>query len=367
MKKSDTPAGNLDEMRTRIDGVDRQILDLLNERYSIVGKIGEWKAGRGIPVHIPEREKALLDKLSKLNHGPMTDEILRSVYRSIISGSYTLERKFSIAYLGPEATFTHLAAKRHFGPGAEYLARMSIDEVFRDVESGGAEYGCVPVENSTEGVVNNTLDLLADSGTRICGEINMRIRQCLLSNSDPGRIHTVYSHPQSLAQCGKWLAVNLPGVPLVPASSNARAAELASREPNAAAIGSALAADVYGLKLAFEDIEDNPENTTRFLVIGRQTCAATGGDKTSVCFAVKDRVGALYDCLLPFKKHGIMLTMIESRPSKHRNWEYLFFVDMLGHESEERIASALKELEEPSSSVKVLGSYPAAVRESSGR
>lgn len=352
---------DLQELRIKIDSIDREIVRLLNERYEVVKEVGEWKRERGEPFYVPEREKALLEKLENLNRGPMPNSTLRAVYREILSGALRLENPLKVAFFGPEATFTHLAAKMKFGHGVEYISRSTIADVFHDVEAGKSDYGCVPVENSTEGVVNYTLDMLVDSSVKICAEINMRIQQCLLSNVEKPQIKVVYSHAQSLGQCRNWLTQNLPGVETVAVVSNSRAAYLAAHEDGAAAIGSELAAEVYGLKIVEKGIQDNPNNTTRFLVTGTQDVKPSGQDKTSICFAIKDRVGALYDCLLPFKHAGVTLTMIESRPSKRRNWEYLFFVDMLGHATDPGIASALDELNSLAHSLKILGSYPCAI------
>lgn len=352
---------DLQELRIKIDSIDRGIVRLLNDRYEVVKQVGEWKRERGEPIYVPEREKALLEKLETINRGPMPNSTLRAVYREIMSGALRLENPLKVAFFGPEATFTHLAAKMKFGHGVEYISKSTIADVFHAVEAGKCDYGCVPVENSTEGVVNYTLDMLMDSSVKICAEINMRIQQCLLSNAEKSKIKVVYSHAQSLGQCRNWLTEHLPGVETIAVVSNSRAADLAAREEGAAAIGSELAAEVYGLKIVEKGIQDNPNNTTRFLVTGTQEVKPSGQDKTSICFAIKDRVGALYDCLLPFKHAGVTLTMIESRPSKRRNWEYLFFIDMLGHATDPEIAAALKELNTLAHSLKVLGSYPCAI------
>ena len=352
---------DLQDLRVRIDAIDRQIVHLLNERYEVVKKVGEWKRERGQPLYVPEREKALLEKLESINEGPMPDSTLRAVYREIMSGALRLESPLKVAFFGPEATFTHLAAKLKFGHAIDYIPKPGIGDVFHDVEAGRSNYGCVPVENSTEGVVNHTLDMLVDSPLKICAEINMRVEQCLLARCDKSQIRVIYSHAQSLGQCRQWLTENLPEADQVAVSSNARAAELAAREDGAAAIGSELAAEVYKLKLLERGIQDNPNNTTRFLIVGKQEVKPSGEDKTSICFAIKDRVGALYDCLLPFKRAGVTLLMIESRPSKRRNWEYFFFVDMLGHISDPKIAGAIEELNKLAHSLKILGSYPCAL------
>ncbi len=352
---------DLQELRVRIDAIDRQIVQLLNERYKIVKDVGEWKRERGQPIYVPEREKALLEKLESINDGPMPNDTLRAVYREIMSGSLKLESPLKVAFFGPEATFTHLAAKMKFGHAIDYVPKASISDVFHDVELGRSNYGCVPVENSTEGVVNHTLDMLVDSPLKICAEINMRVQQCLLAKCDKSQIRVIYSHAQSLGQCRQWLTENFPNADQVAVASNARAAELAAHEEGAAAIGSELAADIYKLKLLEQGIQDNPNNTTRFLIVGTQEVKQSGEDKTSICFAIKDRVGALYDCLLPFKHAEVTLSMIESRPSKRRNWEYLFFVDMLGHINDPKIAKAVEELNTLAHSLKILGSYPCAI------
>lgn len=349
---------DLKEMRDRIDAIDRQIVSLLNSRYEVVCEVGKWKLERGLPIYVPEREKALLEKLDSLNQGPMLRSTLHAIYREIMSGAYPLERQLRVAYFGPVATYTHQAAKQQFGASVEYFSRPGIADVFRDVEAEIVDYGVVPVENSTEGVVNHTLDLLLESSVKVCTEINLPIHHALLSKSDLSGIRKVYSHPQSLAQCRNWLTEHLPGVELVEASSNSRAAQLATEDTSAAAICSELAATVYDLNIIAAKIEDNPRNTTRFFVIGKQENAPSGNDKTSICFVVKDRVGALYDCLLPFREAGLSLAMIESRPSKKENWKYVFYVDLIGHAADPLVKTALEKLQNSTSHLKILGSYP---------
>jgi len=351
-------SAELEALRKRIDAIDKQIVALLNERYEHVIEVGKWKRSRSAAVYVPEREKSLLANLDKVNQGPMRQATLHAIYREIMSGALSLEHPLRVAFFGPEATFTHLAAMAKFGHSVDYVAMKTITDVFKDVEAARCDYGCVPIENSTEGAVNHTLDMLMDSPVRICAEINLRVHQCLLSKSSLKEIKRVYSHPQSLAQCRAWLLENLPGVETVEAASNTKAAQIASEEKYSAAIASSLAGELYKLGVLAENIEDNPNNTTRFLVISRQDPKPTGDDKTSICFAIKDRVGALYDCLLPFKKDGITLSMIESRPTKRRNWEYVFFIDLLGHSSDEKVKRCLDELSNLAQSLRVLGSYP---------
>lgn len=354
---------DLQNLRLQIDGIDRQILALLNQRYEVVKKVGEWKHAHNQPIYVPERERMLLEKLENLNPGPMSSETLRAIYREIMSGSIKLELPIRIAYLGPEATYTHLAARNVFGQSVEYDPRASIKDVFHDVENGRCNYGVVPVENSTEGVVNYTLDILIDSSVFICSEVHLDIRHCLLANSSKEEIRTIYSHAQSLEQCRNWLDLHMPGVERVPVVSNARACQLAKQEPRAGAIAGSLAAEVYGLSIQERDIQDNPDNMTRFFVMGRQEPAPTGNDKTSIVFSIKDKVGGLQECLKCFSDMGVSMSMIESRPLKKRNWEYIFFIDLAGHKEDAPVRNALEKLEAMCTFFKILGSYPRAVQQ----
>lgn len=351
---------SLEKYREKIDSLDEQIVELLNERYRTVIEVGNWKKNKNSAIYVPEREKQVLDRLCALNAGPMSNSTLRAIYREVMSGALSLEYPLKVAYLGPEATFTHLAAMSKFGRSVGYIPESGTEKIFEAVSSGAVEYGCVPVENSTEGVVNYTLDMFLESDVKICAEINMRVHHCLIGNCAMSSIRKVYAHSQTLSQCRFWLRENLRGVELVETTSNTRAAEMASREEYAAAIAASLASEVYSLNILCPNIEDNPNNTTRFLVISRPDAVSkpTGEDKTSICFSIKDRVGALYDSLVPFKNEEITLTMIESRPSKQENWEYFFFIDLLGHVKDEKVASALEELEKITSSMRILGSYP---------
>ncbi len=348
----------LDELRKKIDSIDAQIVGLLNERYHSVIEVGKLKKNTAGAIYVPEREKLVFEKVCALNHGPMTENTLKAVYREIMSGALSLEHPLNIAYLGPEGTFTHLAAVSKFGHSVAYVPKGNIEDIFADVYNGRADYGCLPVENSTEGAVSHTLDLFVKSEVKICAEINMRVHQCLLSKCPVKSIKKIYSHAQSLSQCRGWISEYLPDVELHECSSNSRAAAMAVEEPNSGAIASAFAGEIYGLDLLASNIEDNPNNTTRFLVLGNQMPKPTGDDKTSICFAIKDRVGVLYDALLPFKKEGITLTMIESRPSKLQNWEYYFFIDLLGHIEDEKVKSAIEALRPMTQALRVLGSYP---------
>ena len=354
----DMDKNKLAKLRQDIDRIDNRIIDLINRRYRLAQKVGQWKRGQGLKVYVPEREKTLLDRLETLNPGPMTPTTLRAIYREIISGAIALEKPLTIAYLGPQATFTHLAALRRFGHAADFQPKLSIPDIFTDVETERADYGVVPVENSTEGAVNHTLDMFLNTGARICAEINMRIHHHLMAKGPMDKIRRVYSHAQVLGQTRSWLQTHLPGVELVETSSSTKAAETAAAEKHAAAVSSRLAAELYGLDILAEHIEDSAENTTRFLVIGRQDPKPTGDDKTSICYAIKDKVGALYETLLPFKQEKVTLTMIESRPSRRKNWEYCFFVDFIGHADDPVSQRVFEQLKEHCQFARILGSYP---------
>jgi len=349
---------NLPKHRKAIDRLDVQIVQLLNERTKHVLAIGEIKLKAGEEIYAPHRERAVLQRLCQLNRGPMTDEQLRAVYREIMSSALALEKSMAIAYLGPEATFTHQAAIRRFGSSLRYSAQKTIADVFTEVSKNRADYGVVPVENSTEGVVTHTLDMFVDSDLKVVSQIVLRVQQCLLSNSARTKIQRLFAHPQSLAQCRGWVQNHLPRVEIVETSSNARSAEFAAKQKNAAAIAGLLAADKYGLRVLEQDIQDNAANATRFLVLGRQCSPATGHDRTSLMISIADKVGALHHALAAFRHYRINMTKIESRPSKRKAWEYFFFIDCDGHFEDRKVAKAIAELEHKCGYVKVLGSYP---------
>ena len=349
---------NISEHREAIDKLDAQIVKLLNERTRHVFAIGEIKLKAGEEIYVPHRERAVLRRICKLNEGPMTNDILRSVYREIMSGALALEKLLTISYLGPEATFTHQAAIRRFGASLLYAPQRTIADVFAEVSKNRADYGVVPVENSTEGVVTHTLDMFVDSDLKIVAQIILPVQQCLMSNTPRDRIKKLYAHPQSLAQCRGWVQNNLPHVEIVETSSNARSAELAAREKGAAAIAGMLAAEKYGVRVLDQDIQDNAANATRFLVLGRQCGPPTGSDRTSIMVSIADKVGALHHTLAAFRRNRINLTKIESRPSKRKAWEYFFFIDCDGHAQDRRVAKAIAALGDECSYVKVLGSYP---------
>jgi len=348
----------LAELRKKINETDKKIIALLNDRAAVAKYIGKIKKETGAPVYTPEREVEIYENIIKENKGPLPNKALFAIYREVMSGSLGLEKKLKIAYLGPEATFTHQAGIKKFGSNVEYYACPTITDVFRDVEAGRSDYGVVPVENSTEGVISHTLDMFINSDLKICSEIMLEISHNLLGKGGIKAVKKIYSKQEVFGQCRLWLEINMRGAPLIEVSSTSKAAEIASQEKNSAAIASILAAKKYRLHVLSKDIEDNLNNLTRFLVIGGVIPGPTKRDRTSIMFSVKDRVGALHDILVPFKKYKINLTKIESRPSKRRIWEYYFFVDMMGHCENQSVKKALTELEKHCSFLKILGSYP---------
>ena len=354
------PRVTIPEHRKAIDKLDAHIVKLLNERTKHVLAIGEIKLKAGEEIYAPHRERAVLQRIFRKNQGPMTNDSLRAIYREIMSSALSLEKSMTVAYLGPEATFTHQAAIRRFGSSLRYSSQKTIPDVFSEVSKYRADYGVVPIENSTEGVVTHTLDMFVDSDLKVVSQIVLRIQHCLISNSPRSKIKKLYSHPQSLGQCRGWVQAHLPRVEIIETSSNARSAEFAAKEKHSAAIAGVLAAEKYGVRILEQDIQDNAANATRFLVLGRQCSPPTGNDRTSVMFSIADRVGALYQSLAPFRRYRINMTKIESRPSKRKAWEYFFFVDCDGHMNDRKVAKALGMLAEHCSYVKVLGSYPNA-------
>jgi chorismate mutase/prephenate dehydratase len=349
----------IEELRSAIDSIDDRVVDLLNERSRVVLEVGRLKSGSNLQFHVPGRERQIYERLLNNNPGPFPNDALRSIYREVISACLALESPMKVAFLGPKATFSHLATMQQFGLSAELVPLKSIPAVFEEVEKGKALYGVVPVENSTEGVISHTLDMFMESGLKITAEILLEVHHDLLSRT--GRledIKKVYSHPQPLAQCRQWLDENLPGIPVVDVASTATAAQIVSDDYTAAAIASELAATLYDLKVVRSRIEDQVNNFTRFLVISRTATELSGNDKTSVMFSVKDEPGILCRMLEPFAKRGINLSKIESRPFKKKAWEYIFFLDLFGHSSDPDVAVALEELKGCCQFLKVLGSYP---------
>lgn len=348
----------LEDLRKQIDAIDLHIVNYLNKRMEVSLKIGALKKKTGKGIYSPEREYEVLRRLMGIEHGILSEGALKAIYREIMSCALSLEKPLKIAYLGPEATFTHLAAIKRFGQQLTYVPCNSISDCFKEVEKGNSDYGVVPVENSIEGAVTHTLDMLIDSDLKICSQIVMNISHNLLGRYLKEKIKKIYSNPQVFAQCRLWLQQNFPAAELIDTTSTTRAAQIAQKEKNSACIASLLAAEVYALKVIAKNIEDSPNNITRFLVIGTKGACPTGDDRTSLVFSLKDKVGALHDILVSFKKSRINLTKIESRPSKKKAWDYYFFLDLEGHVQNKNVAKALKELEAHAKFLKILGSYP---------
>ena len=354
------PDTNLDQLRDRIDELDEKIQTCLNERAACAQQVAEAKQNNDDRVfYRPEREAEILRRVRERNKGPLPDDEMVRLFREIMSACLALEQPLTVAYLGPQGTYTQAAAHKHFGHSAHFKPLAAIDEIFREVEACSADYGIVPVENSTEGAINHTLDMFIRSPLKICGDVELQIHhQLLASAASLDRISSVRAHQQALAQCREWLDANLPGMERVAVSSNAEAARLAHDDPCIAAIAGDAAAEMYGLNRLATNIEDDPNNTTRFLVVGRQEVGPSGNDKTSLMVAVHNEAGALYSLLEPIARHGVSMTKIESRPSRISKWDYVFFVDVEGHVEDENVAAALEELAAEASLLKVLGSYP---------
>ncbi len=352
----------MQEIRAAIDAIDDGILELLNRRARAVVEVGRIKSEKNLRFYVPEREVEILRRLIAANPGPFPNDALKAIYREIISASLSLEKPLSVAFLGPKATFTHLACLKHFGESADYVPQINVSEVFDAVERAVADFGVVPIENSSEGVVSHTLDMFVDHNLLIAGEIMVEVEHDLLSvTGDIDHVRKVYSHPHAIAQCRGWLERNLKTVPVFDVESTARAAELAADDPAAAAIAGEAAAKVYGLRTIRKRVQDNTNNFTRFIIIGKIAPSRTGNDKTSILFSGKDEIGSLYQMLEPFSRNKVNLTKIESRPIKKKAWEYLFFLDMEGHIADEPVKSALDALRMRAAYLKILGSYPRAI------
>ena len=358
----------LEEVRARIDQVDKELQTLINERASCALEVGRLKKKSAddeskVVYYRPERESQVLRRIKETNQGPLSSEEMARLFRELMSSCLALERRMKVAYLGPEGTFTQAAAMKHFGRAVEGVPLSTINEVFREVEAGAASYGVVPVENSTEGMVNHTLDTFMNSRVKICGEVELRIHHHFLISEAcrPESITRVYSHQQSLAQCRQWLDSHWPKIERVAVSSNAEAAKRIKNEWHAAAIGGDMAAEKYQLNKLASNIEDNPDNTTRFLMIGLQAVPPSGEDKTSIIVSSPNRPGALYEILAPFYKEGISLTRIETRPATVGKWTYVFFIDFEGHQEDEPVKKAMQGIYDLSVEVQFLGSYPKAV------
>jgi chorismate mutase / prephenate dehydratase len=361
--------GAIDDIRRQIDAIDEQLQALISERAQLARAVGESKfpepAGLSSTprdYYRPEREAEILRNAVARNAGPLKDEEIVRLFREVMSACLAQQEPLKIAFLGPEGTFSQAAVLKQFGHSVRTLAAPSIEEVFHDVEAGIADFGVVPVENSTEGTVSNTLDMLVTTPLLISGEVELRIRQHLLGRmATLGEVRKVYSHQQSLAQCRAWLEQRLPGIEQVAVASNAEAARLAATEEGAAAIAGGTAAEVYGLQQLMANIEDRPDNTTRFAVIGREAPGPSGRDKTSLLLSSRHKAGALQELLYPLSRHKVSMTRIESRPSRRGKWDYVFFVDVEGHREDANVAAALLELEATAAWCRVLGSYPVAI------
>jgi chorismate mutase/prephenate dehydratase len=357
-------------LRDQIDSLDQKIQQLINDRANCAKQVADVKQkysqGEKIQFYRPEREAQVLRRVMDRNIGPIANEDMARIFREIMSMCLALEEPLKVAFLGPKGTFTQAAALKHFGHSVMCESQVSIGDVFREVESGAVQYGVVPVENSTEGVVTHTLDSFAQSPLQICGEVALRIHHHFLLKDDlnqngSGKLNKVYSHPQSLAQCRQWLDTHWPHLERVPVSSNAEAAKRASQENNAGAIAGDAAAQLYGMSIHANSIEDMPDNTTRFLIIGKQKTQVSGADKTSIMVSSRNQSGALYHVLEPFHKASVSLTRIETRPSRNGAWNYNFFIDFEGHVDEALISSVLSQVGVAASDLKILGSYPKAV------
>ncbi len=372
---------DLSNLRDEIDDLDQQIQLLLNQRAMCAKQVADAKLAdvqddKAVLFYRPEREASVLRKVMDRNQGPISNEEMARLFREVMSACLALEQPMKIAFLGPEGTFTQAAALKHFGHSVQTIPFSSIDEVFREVDAESCHYGVVPVENSTEGVITHTLDLFIESPLKICGEVSLRIHHYLMTKSlkekdnSLNSIKKIYSHQQSLAQCRNWLDSRLPGIERIAVNSNAEAARLASLEEGAAAIASNAAAEIYQLDLVAEKIEDTPDNTTRFIILGKQDVEQSSDfkeeegittDKTSIMVTSANKSGALFDLLKPISENGLSMTRIESRPAKNALWHYVFFIDIDGHTSNSKVATALETIRQQANSMKILGSYPKAV------
>lgn len=350
---------NLDELRKQIDGFDKELVKILNERAKVVVEIGKIKNASGSePIYASHREKAVFDKIRAANTGPLPDKCLVAIWREMMSGSFALERPLRIACLGPKGSYTHTAANLKFGQSVEYEPVSDIKSVFEEVSKGHSDFGVVPVENSSGGGVLETLDSFISSDVMVCAEVYMAIHHNLLANCKLEDIEKIYSKPEVFTQCSSWLSATFKEANTISTASTAKAAQLAVEEKNAAAIGSAIAGELYGLKSICENIEDVSNNVTRFLIIGKEDAKPTGEDKTSILFSTSHKAGALVEVLQALKSNGVNLTTIQSRPSKKREWEYYFFADCLGHKTEETVEKALEEASHHCIQLSVLGSFP---------
>jgi chorismate mutase/prephenate dehydratase len=351
---------SLEELRNKIDEIDHQLVRLLNERARVVVEIGKLKTKTDKPVYAPEREKEVFAKITKANEGPLPNRCLVAIWRELMSGSFVLERPLRIGYLGPEGSFSHTAAMLKFGQSVEYEPLADIRSIFDEVSKGHCDLGLAPVENTLGGGVIETLDALLDSDVKVCAEVLMAIHHNLLGNCVLEEVEKVYSKPEVFAQCRNWLSATFKEAKTIPVASTAKAAQIAAEEPRSAAIGSSIAAELYGLRIICENIEDNASNVTRFLVISKEDAKPSGEDKTALVFNTADKPGALSDVLDVFKQYGINMTKVESRPSRKKQWEYCFFADILGHRTEKHIREGLEESRKHCLQLSILGSFPKA-------
>jgi len=351
---------SLEELRKKIDELDHQLVKLLNERARVVVEIGKLKSKTDKPVYAPDREKDVFARISGANKGPLPDRCLTAIWRELMSGSFVLERPLRIGYLGPGGSFSHTASMLKFGQSVEYEPLADITSIFDEVSKGHCDLGLAPVENTMGGGVIETLDALIDSDVKVCAEVLMAIHHSLLGNCSLEEIEKIYSKPEVFVQCRNWLSATFKDAQTVPVASTARAAQIAADEPRAAAIGSNIAAELYGLRIICENVEDIANNITRFLVISREDAKPTGEDKTAILFSTAHKAGALADVLEVFKRYEINLTNIESRPSKKRQWEYYFFVDLLGHRTDKNVQEGMEETRKHCLQLSILGSFPRA-------
>lgn len=351
---------SLEDLRKRIDEIDGQLVQLLNERARVVVEVGKLKNADDTPIYAPHREKQVFDKIRKANQGPLPDRTLMAIWREMMSGSFMLEKPLRIGYLGPGGSFSHAAALLKFGQSVDYEPVADIRSIFSEISKGHCDLGLVPIENSSGGGVIETFDALIETDVKICAEVLMSIHHNLLANCPLDKVEKVYSKPEAFSQCRNWLTATFKEAKTIPVASTARAAQMAAEEPGAAAIGSRVASELYGLNVVCENIEDFGNNVTRFLVLSREDAQPTGEDKTAIMFSTAHKAGALADVLMVFKRFGVNLTNIESRPGKKREWESYFFMDFLGHRTDERIQIVLEESQQHCLQLSILGSFPRA-------
>ncbi|MBC8523311.1 prephenate dehydratase [PVC group bacterium] len=350
----------LDGLRTKIDELDQKLVSLLSERAKVVVKVGELKRDNETPIYAPHREREVLERVLKLNDGPLSDKTIEAIYRELMSGSFQIEKPLAIAHLAPIGSFSHIAAIRHFGSSVDCIGVPTIDRVFREVAAGHCNYGLVPYENSTSGSVTDTLDAFQDHDITIYAEALIDIQHCLLCNGPTADITTIASKPQVMTQCRKWLAAMYPNINIVETPSSAQAVELASKDPQVAAIGSHLAAHEHGVEIAIENIQDRAENITRFLILAKESAKPTGDDKTTIMFTTKHEPGALVDVLAAFRDKGVNLSHIDKRPSGRVNWNYTFYIDAEAHRETPALQEAVNNADQFCNSIEILGSYPKA-------